>query len=367
VILFNTLATLSGYLYVKHIMNIKHSPKVLFVCKKRQSSGPGPYAKLTSSGLLNSATFVNNMLNKNGIESHIVDIIDNNSIDSEVHKFRPTHVVIEALWVVPNKFDILTKKYPKIKWIVRLHSNTPFLANEGIAMKWIYDYSKYKNVIISVNSQKILRELHGLLKKPVLYTPNYYPVKFSNDTTNIKEYGVLNIGCFGAIRPLKNHLMQAISAIEYANSMGKKLKFHINGTRIENNGNPVLKNLQSLFANNPKHELVEHKWLSHKDFITLLRKMDLSLQVSFSETYNIVTADAVNNNVPVVVSPEIEWVARIFKADPTNSKGMLHKIRLALVFKFFGLHFINKLLLYCDSKKAESIWLKYFKKGEYTY
>ena len=158
--------------------------KILFICKKRKSSGPGPYTNLLSSGLLNSATFVNNMLEKNGIESKIVEVIDNNGIDREVHDFKPTHVIIEALWVVPSKFEVLQKLHPTVKWIIRLHSETPFLANEGIAMEWIYEYMKYDNVIISVNSKRIMKELNAILPKPVLYLPNFYPVTWVGNEKN---------------------------------------------------------------------------------------------------------------------------------------------------------------------------------------
>ena len=160
--------------------------KVLFICKKRKSSGPAPYANLVSSGLLNSATFVNNMLVKNGIESKIIEVIDNNGIDKEVHDFQPTYVIIEALWVVPSKFEVLQKLHPNVKWIIRLHSEVPFLANEGIAMEWIFDYMKYDNVIISVNSKRMEREMNIILPKPVLYLPNYYPVVFQE--FNIKKF-----------------------------------------------------------------------------------------------------------------------------------------------------------------------------------
>ena len=46
---------------------MKTEKKVLFILKKRQSSHTG-YASV-SSGLLNSARFVSDMLNKNGIET----------------------------------------------------------------------------------------------------------------------------------------------------------------------------------------------------------------------------------------------------------------------------------------------------------
>lgn len=152
--------------------------KVLFITKKKKSSGPGPYGQTISSGLLNSATFVHNMLLANGIDSNIIEVQDNNAIDKFVNEIKPSHVIIEALWVVPGKFEILTKLHPNVKWIIRLHSDIPFLANEGIAIEWIYGYQQFKNVIVSVNSPRIEKELNGILEKPVLYLPNYYPVTF---------------------------------------------------------------------------------------------------------------------------------------------------------------------------------------------
>jgi hypothetical protein len=44
--------------------------------------------------------------------------------------------------------------------------------------------------------------------------------------------------------------------------------------------------------------------------------MDLCLQVSMTETFNVTTADAVAEGVPSVVSPSIEWAPDYWKADP---------------------------------------------------
>lgn len=334
--------------------------KILFICKRRHNYGPTSYTTV-SSGLLNSAKFVNDMLNQNGIESEIVDVVDNNCIDREVNKHKPTHVIIEALWVVPEKFEVLQKLHPEVKWIVRLHSELPFIANEGIAIDWIYKYQNYKNVFISVNSQRMEQELNAILSNQVLYLPNFYPVTFFNKTKcSNEESDTINIGCFGSIRPLKNHLIQAVAAIEFANENNKTLKFHINSSRIENNGSQVLKNIRNLFLNNPKHELIEHEWLSHDEFTALIKQMDLCMQVSLSETFNIVAADAVNNNVPVIVSDEIQWANFMFKCDPNSSLSILANLNFAWFVKNFGLHFLNKISLANYSRKSKNIWIKNF-------
>jgi len=338
---------------------MKKENKVLFILKKRQTSHTG-YVSV-SSGLLNSAKFVSDMLNKNGIESHLVEVNDNNCIDREVTKFKPTHVIIEALWVVPQKFEVLTKLHPNVQWIIRLHSDISFLANEGIAIEWIYEYLKYDNVKVSSNDSETNFNFELLTNREFVYLPNYYPVGFFNrNKPKPDTKKVINVGCFGAVRPLKNQLIQAVAAIDYADTYGKKLKFHINTQRIEGRGEPVLKNLRALFENNPKHELVEHGWLSHDEFIDLVQTMDIGLQVSFTETFNIVSADFVNNNIPVVTSNEVEWVSPIYFANPSKTNSIVSRMRRAIITSRFKLNWLNKLSLWNYSLNSEKIWTKYF-------
>jgi hypothetical protein len=339
---------------------MKPEKKVLFILKERHTSHSN--FMTISSGLFNSASFVVDMLNKNGIESHLVEVKDNNAIDREVTKYKPTHVVIEALWVIPSKFEVLTKLHPNVEWIIRIHSDIPFIANEGISIEWIYEYMKFNKVKVSANLAKTNYELSELVGKDLVLLPNYYPVGFFNVTQpKPNEKKVLNVGCFGAVRPLKNQLIQAIAAIKYADLYDKKLKFHINVARVEGRGEPVLKNIRSLFENNPKHMLVEHQWLTHDEFIDVVQRMDLGMQVSFSETFNIVTADFVNNNIPVVVSDEVYWVNKLFKSKTTEVDSIVNKMRIALLTKTFKGQYLNKLNLFLDSVKSQKTWVNYFK------
>lgn len=343
----------------------KHKKKILFICKKRHVYGEtqkGVNKLLKSSGLYNSAKFVSDMLNENGVESKIVDVVDNNSIDREVSIFKPDYVIIEALWVVPEKFEVLTKLHPKVKWIIRLHSEIPFLSNEGIALDWLYKYVKYKNVHIAANSTdafKIINDLIG--KKKNYYLPNYYPIRDNSCGFTHKNKNVIHIGCFGAIRPLKNQLQQAIAAIEFANKIGRSLHYHINTERIEGRGEPILHNIRALFKNNPNHKLVEYSWLNHEDFIKVVKKMDIGMQVSFSETFNIVTADFVSNNIPVVVSPEVTWVSSLFKADPNSNCDIVNKLLFVWKSKILPLKSLNLWGLKKYNKESVKTWLDYFK------
>jgi hypothetical protein len=356
---------------------MKHKPntKILFILKRKL--GYDIYADSyvgMSSGLYNSASFMNDMLNNCGIESNISVVVDNNEIDKEVTEYKPTHVIIEALWVVPTKFLVLEKLHPNVKWIIRLHSELPFLSNEGMALNWIGDYAHFKNVFIGTNAPRATEEIRDFLscklglskrkiKDRVIYLPNFYPQEFKNKKFN-REKDTIDISCFGAIRPLKNHMMQAIAAIKFANKIGKKLNFHINSNRIEQKGEPVYHNLIHLFSHlhESGHKLVNHEWLPREEFLEICSKMDISMQVSFSETFNIVAADHVSQGVPLVGAYEIPWNDDIFSANPTESHEIYEKLMLTYYFPLFNIY-SNQYLLKRYTNKTRKIWVEVFNKN----
>jgi len=328
--------------------------KLLFVIKEGSDYGSeyGCYHDHGSGGLINSARFVVDMLNDAGVETKLVEVVDNNSIDHEIHKYQPDVVVIEALWVVPEKFDVLKALHPDIRWIVRVHSDVPFLATEGIAMGWIFGYLE-RGVEVAFNSFRATQDFAGA--GSVSYLPNYYPLYGSVQSPRHDGY-CFNVGCFGAIRPLKNHLLQAVAAIRYADKAGKYLRFHVNATRCEQGGAFVLKNLRSLFANT-SHKLVEDSWRDHKEFLHLIGTMDVEMAVSFSETFSITAADAIAAGVPLVCSSEVPWASKMSVVPTTDADAIIHKLEYLHPAKNHKSNYKN---LYDYSKKSKKIWLQEF-------
>lgn len=331
------------------------SPRVLFILKTRQHGPYGawnysPDGKPLASGLSVSATQMTYALDALGISNKIVQVVDNNSIDREVTAYRPTHVIIEAFWVVPDKFDILRKLHPNVRWIVRNHSKSDFLSHEGGMVGWAIDYVA-KGITLACNSPEATADFKRLAvsvgadPKYVVYLPNYYraerpalsercvavwrwlrKIGISGGEQEPKEEGVFKVGCFGAIRPLKNHLHQAMAAIEVADELGLKLKFHVNGNRVEGKAESILGSLRAIFKRYPNHELVELGWMGHEEFTVFSATMDVLLQVSNSETFNIVAADAVAGGVPVVVSDEIPWLGGEYHANPNDVADIARKL-----------------------------------------
>lgn len=346
--------------------------KILFVLKRREDFNATVHNHLgLSTGLFNSASFVSDMLTEHDIETNLVVVKDNNCIDREVTQYRPTHVVIEALWVVPEKFSVLCKLHPNVTWIIRLHSEMPFMAGEGIAMDWLGEYSKFKNIVIGVNAPRMLREIKFYLShinnwtnviadQRVVYLPNFYPQTYKSKEFN-RNKDVVDIGCFGAIRPLKNHLVQAFAAVEFADQIGKKLNFHINAGRIEMKGDSVLNNLKGFFEHlyDQGHRLVNHQWTPREQFLELCGQMDIGMQVNFSETFNIVGADIVSQGVPFLGTAEIPWATPTCYADPTDSADIIKQLRITYNTPSSNVE-ENQTLLLQYTTKTVKVWTKYF-------
>jgi hypothetical protein len=347
--------------------------KVLFILKRKEGYSI-PITKNTNditnigltTGLYNSSSFVNDMLIAEGVQSKMVIVTDNNDIHREVVLYNPTHVIIEALWVVPSKFTILTQLHPTVKWIIRLHSAVPFLSNEGMAMGWLADYARFENLVLASNSPEMYRDLITYLsatkidiKASLVYLPNYFPQEYKYKRLD-KHKDTIDMGCFGSIRPLKNHLIQAVAAINFANKYNKKLRFHVNSERIEMKGQPVLNNLMSMFAelHDAGHELINHPWLNRVDFLNLCGQMDIGLQCSFNETFNIVGADIISQGVPLVYSSEIPWAIKWFSANPTDSDSITKQIEFA--YNYSGINVsTNQWRLTKYTNEVKHIWLRY--------
>lgn len=323
----------------------------LFILKRREDYSQDPsYSKSyqIATGMYNSAKFVVDELEAAGREVRLAVVIDNNDIDRVVTEYKPTDVFIEGLWVVPSKFDELFKyeRHRIIKWHVRIHSEIPFISSEGSSMEWIPEYLK-RGISVSPNAPRAHEQIRWLAstvlgskeeaERLVPYLPNCYPTDFSKYPAKALpvEGEYIDIACFGAFRPMKNHLQQTFVALRYAESIGKKLRFHVNG-RVDQAGAQPMKNVTNLLKA-AGAELIVHDWEDRETFLQSLQDIDLLLQVSISETFNIVAADATLVGTPILVSKEISWAYPTY-ADPQSVADCLRKLTLIMNNKSF---FVN--------------------------
>lgn len=315
--------------------------KNLFILKRREDYSQDPSysgSYQIATGMWNSAMFVSEMLLSNGKDSAVEMVVDANSIDGIVTRHNPDNVFIEGLWVTPTKFDELLAipRHANRNWVVRIHSEIPFLATEGIAMGWIAQYLD-QGLVVAPNAPRAHQQLryyaieNGLTEaqadSQVAFLPNSYPTNFdalSGLDTSGKT--TLDVACFGAFRPFKNHLQQVFIAARFADQLGLHLRFHVNN-RMDQGGTPIAKNVKAT-VEEMGGTLIEHSWEERSIFLQSLRDCDLLLQVSMTETFNIVAADAVFVGRPILVSNEITWAYPLY-ADPQNvdkSLGVLNAI-----------------------------------------
>ncbi len=308
--------------------------KVLFLLKKNLKYGD-QFTQISKSGLLNSVRFLSESLKQNlGIETITEICVDGNEVNKFIHIHRPQYCMIDAIWVTPTKMAELSKLWPDVEFIIRVHSKIPFLSLEGVAVSWLKEYAAIgNNVSIGFNNKDTANDFEAIGIR-CIYLPNIYEIKIEHMNW-LKEFTgkwsfykhekqVLKVGCFGAIRPLKNQLLQAVAAMKYCEANGHTLQFYINDGRVEH-GDNILKNIRALFENT-RHKLMEVGWLSHDDFKKLIGDMDVCMQMSFSESFNIVTADTVDIGVPIVASRDIDWLPNECIADDTDAEDIATKI-----------------------------------------
>jgi hypothetical protein len=328
-----------------------------------------PGAKLLSHGLNNSCRFVVDMLNEAGVEAKLVQVADDNEIWKEIVAYDPTMVVLEAYWARPKKITDLAARFPGLPIVVRGHSSTPFLAEDSVGFPWALGYLN-AGAAVGQNDMRHVEEMRFLARSVVglsdaeardrvPYLPNYYPLERGPISTKPNDGEFVDVGCFGAIRSLKNHVGQAIAAMMFAERIGRRLRFHINGDRLERGGQAVSMALEALFADGD-HELVRHAWIpTHVEFLALVAEMDLVTQVSFAETFNIVAADAASQGVPLVTSAEIPWGSPFFRASPTDVADIAHKMHAAWEMRFLRRDNPNRLGLKDFDFRARQAWLAF--------
>lgn len=339
--------------------------KILFVLKDRYYN----HSLTKSYGLMNSANQVAEYLEKLGHECKLVQVIDGNYIDREVYQYKPDIVIIEALWVTSDKMKELLniKRYQNIIWIVRIHSDIGFLSAETMAIRFINEYIELndKRLKIALNNFEFKQYFSNALSEKFLYLPNIITVHNKNNNRH-KHKTHIDIASFGSLRILKNQCFQALCAIAFADRLGKILHFHITADLNVENSNKasVLRNLEQIFKNS-KHELIIHEWMTHDDFEELIKKMDMGMQLSFTESFNIVTADFVNNNVPIIVSNSIDWMPNFFKTSTTDYSDVVLKMKKIYRFrKCKLLKIIPKIYLNRYNISAKLQWYNFMKKLE---
>ena len=107
------------------------------------------------------------------------------------------------------------------------------------------------------------------------------------------------------------------------------------------------------------HELITHEWTPREEFLKLCATMDIGLQVSLTETFNIVSADLISQGVPLVGSSEIPWSCSFYNADPVDSDDIYRKLYATYYSSLINVA-LNQIGLNNYTENVREQWLWYF-------
>ena len=254
---------------------------------------------------------------------HNMDIVKSIVEYNQEHKHRLTHVVISAPWLSTRDMAAIVKHFEMIQFVVVSHSNVGFLQADPQGIRLLRDYIelsyKFDNFTVGGNSRRFVNWVSEAYETPAILLPNLYPIRPFNGQD---KDCVIRIGSFGAIRPLKNQLTACAAAIIIAKRLDAPVEFHVSAGREEGGGNVVLSAIQQMSQDVPNFTLVLDGWRGWHEFRELTASMNLLLHPSYTESFNIVTADGVSQGVPTVGSYAIHWLPEDWKVDSDNAVEM---------------------------------------------
>jgi glycosyltransferase involved in cell wall biosynthesis len=265
------------------------------------------------------------VLRANGISTDVWPILGTKTIRDRIcsSRIKPTHIIIGAPWLPTLDLQALVFSHPDIHFIVVCHSNVGFLQADPTAIKQFRQCLDLEqgalNFTAAGNSARFANWIEEAYERPCRFLPNLYFLETKEPVYRRPWQGTkIRIGAFGAVRPLKNHLTAAAAALEIANDRHVELEFHINVGRIEG-GSTVVRSIEAMLEGHPGVTLVKDPWHHWPIFRKWVRHMDLLMQPSYTESFNMVTADGAAECVPSVVSDAIDWAPNDWKANTDDA------------------------------------------------
>jgi hypothetical protein len=236
-----------------------------------------------------------------------------------------SHVVISAPWIATSDLAQLCAEFKETQFAVTCHSNLGFLQADPSAMRMVREGLELRrtswNFRMAGNCERFANWVPAAYGVPCAYLPNMYYLDKDQPKRDRYQAGTLRIGAFGATRVLKNLMTAAGAALQIANAKRADLEFWISSGRNEGAGS-VVDAVRQMMNGLAHVKLVENGWQPWPQFRQTVRHMHLLLQPSYTESFNVVTADGVAEGVPSVVSEAIDWAPRSWIAPVDDANAM---------------------------------------------
>jgi hypothetical protein len=270
-------------------------------------------------GLGVSALNTCKVLRRAGIITDVWPVVSAKELSDRLKRDPATHVVISAPWMPSLDTQALVLANSSIRFAVNCHSNVGFLQADTNGVKLVRDAMDVEmashNFHLGGNSQRFCNWIRSAYTRPCIYLPNlYYLEATSLPHRSLFNGGTLRIGAFGATRPLKNLMSAAGAALEITHCCKASLEFWLSAGRSEGGGDIILRSVHAMLDGLPNVKVIENGWQCWPKFRQSVAHMHLLLQPSYTESFNMVTADGVAAGVPSVVSEAIDWAPEHWKA-----------------------------------------------------
>ena len=277
-------------------------------------------------GLGVSALNTAKVLQRNGFRVEIWAIdsarhLEQRLKEAQAESVPITHLVMSAPWIPTLEWQRLCINFHRVQFCCSSHSNVGFLQADPLAAKFMTEDGPalergFPNFSLAANSQALCGFITAGYAVPCTYLPNLYFLEPTNRNHRpLWSSGTLRIGCFGAARVQKNHVSAAAAAIEIASTLRANLEFWISGGRNDGMGGSSGYVVRQIISSCRFATLHENRWETWPQFRQTVAHMHLLMQPSYTESFNVVTADGVAEGVPSVVSSAIDWVPPHWQAD----------------------------------------------------
>lgn len=260
------------------------------------------------------------VLRREGIKADVWPVLNAADLQNRLQVRPAKHVIISAPWIPTVELQALVTEFPDSQFAVTCHSNVGFLQADRNGVKLLREAMELElgtpNFHLAGNSRRFCEWVRTAFGAPCVYLPNLYWL----DSEALRcrppfTGGTLRIGVFGATRPLKNLMSAAAAALELSRNLYLPLELWLSAGRAEGGGETVLASVREMLDGLPDVKLVMSGWQPWPKFRKVVRHMHLLLQPSYTESFNMVTADGIAEGVPSVVSEAIDWAPHHWKAN----------------------------------------------------
>ncbi len=290
--------------------------KVVLAYKNLRAANP----VLSHSGLGVTAHHAELSLGAAGIPAEVWAVMEGYHLWRTLER-RPdvTHVVTFAPYLDTPFTERLVRHFPRIRFAMTCHSNVGFLQADRHAVKLVREglelERRVPNFSVGGNSAKFCAWVEEAYGAECAFLPNlYYLENGGCPHRPLYRGGVLRMGIFGATRVQKNIMSAAAAALVIARqASADQTEIWVSSDRVEG-GQGVMASVMEMLSHIPRIRLVEAGWHGWREFRQLVARMHLMLQPSYTESFNMVTADGVAEGVPSVVSTAIDWVPKYWQA-----------------------------------------------------